>query len=431
MCNIRSMKLLETFSVFVCATLLVACTDTLTDVKSLNTNHESIYTYSDDSAAKNDYTSNAVEYYNHYGIELKETMPYTYIMNKYIDIALDYMNEWDMYIAGLDLASKKRLFEESSAWHLNPDREDIDLEGSDEDMFFCELYNQLAEELNTFPVIEQYLAENNVMDLDDIILPFEGGFAYSKIDILYCVENNLALEHEQYNTEDYYEEDECGCNQYYSASAPASSNPQRLIRYDLLSKWLTDIRYRNYKNSCPDIDAMREAMNEWEEASSYAIRFKEIKDNGWNRFSWGIGCNYHICISDNCSDDGCGVSSVGAVPWAFVHISPNCPEKGTCLHELGHTLTLEHEQCRPDRDCYINVHYDNVTCSGKVQFHKFLETSVTTYGPFDFNSIMLYHSWAFSKNGEPTMTKKDGSTFYAQRDHLSESDRLHICSIYH
>ena len=158
----------------------------------------------------------------------------------------------------------------------------------------------------------------------------------------------------------------------------------------------------------------------------------EIKDNGWNRFSWGIGCNYHVCISDNVSGSTLGVSSLGAVPWAYVHINPDQDNiRGTCLHELGHTLTLEHEQCRPDRDCYINVHYENMETSAKIQFHKFLETSVSTYGSFDFESIMLYGSKAGSKNGAPTMTKKDGSTFIGQRDHLSEGDKEHIRNVYH
>lgn len=93
--------------------------------------------------------------------------------------------------------------------------------------------------------------------------------------------------------------------------------------------------------------------------------------------------------------------------------------------------TLEHEQCRPDRDCYINVYFENMTCTSKIQFHKFLETSATAYGKFDFESIMMYSSYAFSKNGEPTMTKKDGTLFEAQRDHLSDGDIEHIRQIYY
>ncbi len=52
------------------------------------------------------------------------------------------------------------------------------------------------------------------------------------------------------------------------------------------------------------------------------------------------------------------------------------------------------------------------------------------YGPFDFNSIMMYSSDAFSKNGKPTMTKKDGNTWTAQRDSLSSQDIINIRKIY-
>ncbi len=44
---------------------------------------------------------------------------------------------------------------------------------------------------------------------------------------------------------------------------------------------------------------------------------------------------------------------------------------------------------------------------------------------------MMYGSYAFSKNGSPTITKKDGMTFNAQRNNLSEGDILHIREIYH
>lgn len=428
--------------IFQCLTILsiifcVACTNTIDNTLDLQRKTAPCDSIPPTDVAVDDDNTiySALEYYAYYGDELKANQPYTYIMNKYLDLALDYMGEWNIEITGRDIESKKRLFIESSIMHFDEEYlEDMDLEGSDEDIFFNMLYEQLAEELNTFPIIDQYLGENEVDDYEDIILPFKGGIGYSKIDILYHQENEIPLEHEQYNTDDYYEDNECGCWKAPAQSQTQSKpQPQRLVRYDLISKWLTDIRYRNYKETCP-MGIMREAMDEWEEAANHAIHFVEIKDNGWNRFRWGIGCHYHVCLSNNnCFDGSCGTSSLGAVPWAYIHIT--CNNKGTCLHELGHTLSLKHEQCRPDRDCYINVEFSNINASWKSQYKKELESSVTAYGPFDFESIMLYgsrnSSAAVDENNLVVMTRKDGSEFAAQRDSLSEGDKLYIRNIYY
>src|SRR5690606_3752116 len=48
----------------------------------------------------------------------------------------------------------------------------------------------------------------------------------------------------------------------------------------------------------------------------------------------------------------------------------------------------------------------------------------------DFNSIMMYDSYSFSGNGAPTMVKKDGSTFNAQRNGLSSGDKAGINLLY-
>lgn len=420
------------YSLLLIALMFSACNNAL-DVPVSGTSNATIQKCSDAAEAEQTPLEYVRQYYESYSIEDKEAHPYTYIMNKYLDLALAYFDSWNEDVFEYDIVSKQRILNEKAALHYTLEYlEDTDLESTEEDTFFSDLYNQLCLELNEFSVIQNYLSiSDGVVDDEDIILPLYGETAYSKLDILYSAENDIALEHEQYNTDEYTEEDDdCNCNSY-SPSNP-HSGVQRLVKYDLLSKWLTDIRYRNYKKRCPNMNTMREAMNEWEEAAQHAIRFVEIKDNGWNRFTWGIGCDYHVCISNNCSDDACGVSSLGAVPWAFVHINPDCTDKGTCLHELGHTLTLQHEQCRPDRDCYITVHFENMDGKHKAQFHKFLESSVTAYGPFDFESIMLYDSWAFTNNGQPTITKKeDGSTFWGQTNQLSEGDKLYIRNIYY
>ena len=87
-----------------------------------------------------------------------------------------------------------------------------------------------------------------------------------------------------------------------------------------------------------------------------------------------------------------------------------------------------HEQCRPDRDKYINVNYQNITSGNEHNFNK-IPHNYFVLGSFDFESIMCYDSYSFSKNGHPTMTKKNGSIFTGGSV-LSEDDRKFLNTFY-
>merc|ERR1712243_426385 len=78
------------------------------------------------------------------------------------------------------------------------------------------------------------------------------------------------------------------------------------------------------------------------------------------------GHNHYITIF---SGQGC-YSSVG-----YNHRSHQvslqaggCTYAGIVAHELGHTIGLHHEQCRPDRDNYLNIFLNNVPSNMRFNF---------------------------------------------------------------
>ncbi len=118
----------------------------------------------------------------------------------------------------------------------------------------------------------------------------------------------------------------------------------------------------------------------------------------------GSGCYSYIGRQGNAQD---------------LSIGSGC-STGNTIHEIGHAIGMYHEHTRADRDTYVNVFTQNVQSGAGNNFVKC--TSCTANGTLDFGSIMMYSSFAFSSNGQATITKKDGSTFTTQRTALSTND---------
>jgi hypothetical protein len=102
--------------------------------------------------------------------------------------------------------------------------------------------------------------------------------------------------------------------------------------------------------------------------------------------------------------DGCS-SPIGRMGGEqYITLTAGC-EAPQIIHEIGHTIGLWHEQCRNDRDSYLIIHDENVDPE---KLHNFDLAGVEgqDVGPFDFGSIMLYPTWAFSDNGKPSMESR-------------------------
>jgi hypothetical protein len=105
--------------------------------------------------------------------------------------------------------------------------------------------------------------------------------------------------------------------------------------------------------------------------------------------------------------------------------------KGQVLHELMHTIGFVHEHSREDRDLYVNIIWDNILTPQKNQFQMLpAHISNPTGSEFDFNSVLLYPADAFTRNGEFTMTQKDGTIYSVNRSNLSALDVRRVNSLY-
>ncbi|WP_313270110.1 M12 family metallopeptidase [Sphingobacterium sp.] len=98
---------------------------------------------------------------------------------------------------------------------------------------------------------------------------------------------------------------------------------------------------------------------------------------------------------------------------------------GIIVHEVLHAMGFFHEMVRSDRDNFINIFYSNIENG---QSHNFnVRPEAVSGGDFDFGSIMMYSSYAFSKNNQPTILKKNGTeiTEY-QRAEMSALDAFYV-----
>ncbi|XP_068585116.1 high choriolytic enzyme 1-like [Cebidichthys violaceus] len=101
-------------------------------------------------------------------------------------------------------------------------------------------------------------------------------------------------------------------------------------------------------------------------------------------------------------------------------------------HELLHALGFKHEQCRSDRDQHIRILWENVIPGWEYAFDKI--NTLNQGIPYDYNSVMQYSKFAFSKNNQPTMEPiPDPNVEFGVATEMSQNDitrlnRLYNCS---
>ncbi|MCB0419532.1 MAG: hypothetical protein KDD61_00955 [Bdellovibrionales bacterium] len=117
-----------------------------------------------------------------------------------------------------------------------------------------------------------------------------------------------------------------------------------------------------------------------------------------------------------------------------IYLGENCGVK-EILHELLHTMGLVHEHSRPDRDNWIQVHWENIPEEFHSQFAKVspLWAPKAVLQEFDYNSLMLYTPYTFSISSSlPAISSRiEGKSLHLKAPvDLSEGDLLKLNRLY-
>lgn len=111
-------------------------------------------------------------------------------------------------------------------------------------------------------------------------------------------------------------------------------------------------------------------------------------------------------------------------------LGTGCVTRGIIQHEFIHAIGFLHAHQRTDRDDYIEIRSHNIIDGATGNFKK--ERYDSRYStPYDYKSVMHYHSTAFSKNGEPTIVPVgDYTGDLGNYDQVTDNDVLRMTRMY-
>ena len=180
--------------------------------------------------------------------------------------------------------------------------------------------------------------------------------------------------------------------------------------------WPNNTVYYSIDSNLTGKERVTEAIKHWEANTSLKFVQRSSQSN-YIYFTTGSGCSSYVGMIGGRQN---------------ITLSTSC-STGNTIHEIGHAVGLWHEQSRVDRDKHITVHFANIQSGREHNFKTYAQNGADGNeftSSLDFGSIMMYSAYSFSSNGQPTITKLNGSTYSVQRTALSAGDKQGINSMY-
>ena len=202
-------------------------------------------------------------------------------------------------------------------------------------------------------------------------------------------------------------------------SSNGEMRPQSIIRTGERYRWKNNTVPYDFGPNVSDrvIDMVHDALDHWEENTHIRFVFRDASNA--DQYP-----NYVRVIDD---ERACWsqVGMRGGMQRLNVH---RVCGFGSTVHEFGHVLGLWHEQSREDRDQFVTINWDNIEEEFSHNFDQHIHDG-DDIGPYDYDSIMHYGRFAFSINGQPTITPLQ-PVIIGQRRGLSDLDIAAINQLY-